>query len=203
MTTYDLNAIGVCAQQSSWELTTNTKAFVSPFTGAQQTSFRKDSRWKLKLRWENLCEDDRYDLQAFFTQLNGQEHRFTYLDDGYTQRRGAGSNGTVNGAAQTGNVLAATAPVTGTNWLESGDWISISGQLKMVTNSVPGSGGPENINIQPSIHTSPPNGGLILAGNLASRPFGTFILTSTFGWNNRPGGFSDFQIEAIEDVLVT
>ena len=203
MTTYSLNDLNICAQQTTWELLTNTKSFVSPFTGAQQTSVRKGSRWLLKLRWENLCQDDRYDLQAFFTRLNGQEHRFTYRDDSYTTRRGAGTNGTVLGSNQTGTSIVVTSAVTGTDWLLPGDWIEFAGQLKMVLNTVPGSGGPETIDIAPGIHISPPSGTPVLAGNVGSRPVGTFIMTNTFGWNNRPGGFSDFQVEAVEDVLVT
>ena len=204
MATYALNSIGVCANQSSWELVTNTKVYTSPFTGAIQTTGRQGSRWQIELTWKNLCDDDRADLQAFFTRLNGQEHRFTYEDEAY-ERRGLGGSGVVNGAGQTGNIINIIPPALAGNWLEPGDQFSVNGQLKMVSVAVPGSGVSEAVEFQPPIHISPANADTVLAGNTsgATRPFGTFILTSVFGWNNRPGVFSDFSISAIEDVLVT
>ena len=74
MTTYTFPSI--TPSSNTFELVTNTRTFQSPLTNSVQTVARKGSLWKATLQFNNLTGDDRAEMQAFLTKLNGQQHRF-------------------------------------------------------------------------------------------------------------------------------
>ena len=198
MTTYSFP--NITPASSTWELVTNTKTFRSPLTNAVQTANRKGSLWKVSLPFNNLHTGDRADLQAFLTKLNGQEHRFNLHDHAYTRRGTGGGTPLVNGGSQTGASIVldgATASVT--NWLRAGDYLSFNNQLFMATSDVNSDGsGNVTVPIAPPIRTSPSDN---TAVDIVAPISGVFMLASTPSWNNRPGIFSTFKVDAIEDVL--
>jgi len=84
MTTYTFPSI--TPSSNTFELVTNTRTFQSPLTNSVQTVARKGSLWKISMRFNNLTGDDRAEMQAFLTKLNGQQHRFFLQDHSYTRR---------------------------------------------------------------------------------------------------------------------
>ena len=200
MTTYSFP--NITPSSTEWELINNTKTFRSPLTNAVQTATRKGSLWRVSMRFNNLDGDDRAVMQAFLVKLNGQEHRFTLADDSYTMRGSGGGTPLVNGGSQTGSAIVldgATASVT--NWLRAGDYLSFNGQLFMSTSDV-NSDGSGNVTayIAPPMRSSPADN---LAVDISAPVTGTFMLANNPGWNNQPGIFSSFTLEAVEDVLAT
>ena len=94
----------VLPSTSSWELVSNSRMFRSPLTNAIQTAARKGSHWKISLAFNNLSGEDRANLQAFLTKLEGQEHRFSIIDHSFV-RRGSGVDTGLVTAASSGNTL--------------------------------------------------------------------------------------------------
>ena len=198
MTTYAFPTI--TPNSSSFELVSNTRIFQSPLTNAIQTTTRKGSLWRISMQFNNLSGSDRATMQAFLSKLNGAEHRFTVHDHSFTRRGAGGGTPLVNGASQTGTSLVLDgASSSVNNWLMTGDYISFNNELHMVpadTNS-DGSGN-VTLPIAPPIRKSPADD---LAVDIAAPIDGVFILTSSASWDTRPGLFSNFTVEGIEDVL--
>tara|TARA_A100001388_G_C28759906_1_gene497130 strand:+ start:370 stop:969 length:600 start_codon:yes stop_codon:yes gene_type:complete len=181
---------------SSWELVTNTRTFQSPLTGAVQTAARKGSHWKISLTFENLFGENRANMQAFLASLEGQEHRFTIEDHSFS-RRGTGVDTGLVTAASSGNTLNVTRTLSSALTIEKGDYLSANDQLFMATAKVNGTTATSfAITVSPLVRSSSTGEVVEL-----DTPKGTFILTSSTGWDTKPGIFSSFKIEAIEDVL--
>ena len=198
MTTYSFPSI--TPSSSTFELVSNTRTFRSPLTNAVQTVGRRGSLWKATLQFNNLTGDDRATMQAFVTKLNGQQHRFTLHDHAFTQRGTGGGTLRVNGANQSGSNLVcdgATASVT--NYLREGDYVTFGNELHMVTADTDSDGsGNVTLSIAPPIRKQPADDLII---DYTSPVNGVFMLASQAAWNTSPGIFSNFTIEAVEDVL--
>lgn len=198
MTTYAFPSI--TPSTSTWAYTPNTRSYRSPLTNSIQTVGRKGSLWRVTLQFNNLDAAERAQMQAFLVKLNGQEHRFTLNDHAYTRRGAGGGTPLVNGASQTGGSLVldgATASVTG--WLKEGDYFSVANELKMVTADCNSDGdGDVTVSFQPNLRSSPADDAAI---DITAPVNGVFILASDPKWDNRPGIFSSFALEAFEDVL--
>ena len=199
------------------ELVTNTKMFRSPITNAVQTIGRKGSLWKISMTFNNLSGNQRAEMKAFLSKLNGQEHRM-YLQDHSAVRRGTAPESTpdtlrVNGAGQTGPILIADGATTSTNYFRAGDYISFNNELHIVTEDVNSVAGafqfekPNNdltttttagIPLSPPIR-KPTNDDDVIDYKLPV--VGVFMLSSQSSWDTRPGLVSNFSIEVIEDVL--
>jgi hypothetical protein len=138
MTTYTFPSI--TPSSNTFELVTNTRTFQSPLTNSVQTVARKGSLWKASLRFNNLTGDNRAEMQAFLTKLNGQQHRFLLQDHGFVRRGnapGVSDAIVVNGAGQTGSILLARdANLTVTDYFKSGDYIAFNNELHIVTADV-------------------------------------------------------------------
>lgn len=199
MATYNFPAISPTT--SRFELTANTRVFASPLTNAIQTSSRRGSYWRISLTFENLTGADRATLQAFLVKLNGQEHRFRVKDHAYTQRGTVTSDsGLTVTAGQTGSTLALTgAQASKTGYLKEGDYLNIENHLHMVTADCNSdSSGNVSVAIAPPLRETTAATDNI---DVVEPVTGVFILTSSAGWDTRPGIVSTFTIEAIEDVL--
>ena len=198
MTTYTFPS--VTPTTSTFELITNTKKFQSPLSGAVQTADRKGARWRVTMSFKNLSGVNRALMQSFLAKLNGQEHRFYLQDHSYT-KRGVGS-GTIDvkGASQTGSTLLCDgASFAVTNILREGDYIAFNNELHMVTTDASSDGsGNVTLTIAPPIRKPTIDNDLI---DTDVPVLGVFMLGSKASWSNSVGLFSDFSIEAIEDVL--
>lgn len=198
MTTYAFPSI--TPTEMSLGVITNTRTFTSPFTGAVQTAQRGGERLRLRMTFRNLYEANRQELLAFLMKLNGQEHRFTVHDYSNAQRGSFGGTPRVKGAGQTGGTLlvdGCTPSVT--NWIHAGDQFQVGNELKIMTSNGNTDGAGEVLlRFQPSLRTSPADNALITT----SSPVAVWMLTSDVDWSTGAGPlFSDFMVEAVEDVL--
>lgn len=154
----------------------NAVALPSSLTGAVQTIARSGEHWELDLVWENAYGSQLDDLIAFFTRLNGPEHRVNLKMYGHANRGSYGGTPLVNGGSQTGNTLTADGASAGiTDWAKARDFISFDNQIRMVTADVDSDGGGNlSIPIWPAIRTSPANNDPITTSDAT----GVFILVS-------------------------
>ena len=96
-------------------------------------------------------------------------------------------------AASSGNTLNFTRSATSSLSIEKGDYVSANGQLFMCTTAMGLS-----IGVAPAVRNSSVGAEVDL-----DTPSGIFMLTSSASWDTKPGLFSSFSIDAIEDVLAT
>ena len=182
------------------ELVSNTRTYQSPLTNAIQTASRKGSLWKASLQFKNLSGDDRQEMQAFLVKLNGQQHRFTLHDHSFTRRGAGGGTLRVKGASQSGTTLlcdGGTASVN--NYLRAGDQISFANELHMVIADASTDASTNiSLSIAPPIRKTPADNTIV---DYSVPVVGVFMLAGPASWNTRVGIFSDFNIEAVEDVL--
>ena len=185
---------------NTFELVSNTRTFQSPLTNAVQTTSRKGSLWRASLQFNNLSGDDRQEMQAFLVKLNGQQHRFTLHDHSFTRRGAGGGTLVVNGGSQSGTSLVcdgATASVS--NYLRAGDYISFNNELHMVVaDANSDAGGNVTLSIAPPIRKTPADDTII---SYTSPVSGVFMLAGPASWDTQLGIISNFNIEAVEDVL--
>jgi len=166
------------ATTASFSLVPNTQTFESPLNKSVQTYELPGARWHYTATWENLFDDDYFKLKAFILKCRGQAGRFYARDETHKTITGTASGtGTVDGATQVGNSIVSawdTFEVHDT-WLNIGDYITISDELKMVVDVIPlDVAGSATIVFEPKMRTSPANGAAIVI----SSPMAIFRLTS-------------------------
>lgn len=181
-------------------LVTNARVFKSPFTNAIQTVARQGEYWSMRLNFENRFAAERYDLMAFLVRLNGQENRIQTRDYSYTPRGVLTGTPLVNGAGQTGSTLiidGCTASLA--TWGKAGDQIQIGTELKMLTQDIATDAGSNaTLQFRPRMRTSPADNAPIVV----SQPKGIFMLVGPeISWSTDVAFFSNFVVDAIEDVL--
>ena len=197
MTTYAFPS--VTPNTSNIELISNTSRFVSPISGAIQTIDRGGERWMISLQYRNLQGANLGTMLAFFTKLNGQQHRFTLHNHAENNQGSFGGTPLVAGASQTGtslNIDGCSFNIT--NWIKGGDWFGVGGALKLATADANSDGaGLLTLSFGPRILTAPANNDPITT----TVGTGVFLLANNgVKWSNRPGGFSDLSITALEDI---
>lgn len=133
----------------------NTAVHRDPFSDYVQTADREGERWIARIAYPFLDGDDRAVLLAFMAKLNGMQHRFTMQDFGHAQRGTRGGTPLVKGASQTGKTLEIDgATVSVTNWLRTGDRISIANKMYQIDDDANSDGsGNVTLTITPRIFT--------------------------------------------------
>lgn len=195
--TFDTDVPNVQPSASSWELLSNTRVFQSPLTNAIQTASRKGSAWRVSLRFDDLFGEDRANMQAFLTKLDGQQHRFKIYDHAFT-RRGTGTATGWESNTSSGNSLVLQKTSGTALTVKKGDYISVDNQLFMAVSDA-STTSPHTaitITVAPEIRSMATGQAVELV-----EPTGTFILTSSASWDTQVGQVSSFTIEGIEDVL--
>lgn len=204
MTTYSFPNITPTTQ--TFELVTNTRSFQSPLTNAIQTVARKGAFWKTSMTFSNLKDDERGEIQAFLTRLNGQEHRMRIRDYGQPFRGNAPSSDSVTVSSTLPNRVVITGcSVSIGSYLKRGDYIQIGNQIYQATHGTGGdnsdpisnSGGTCGIYIAPNFITEPAQGTAVTLQGAT----GVFMLSNNPKWTTTAPYFSSITIEAISDVL--
>lgn len=203
MTTYSYPTLSRSPNSMVVRLVSNTDSFRSPTTGAIQTVDRGGEHLAISVTYNSLETADRALLIGFLAKLNGQQHRVTLPFFGVDNQGAFGGTPVVNGASQTGTTLDIRGGTDGvTGWIKAGDFFSFNSELKICTadantSSASPGGGTATISFSPRIRTSPSDGDSILT----TAPTGVFMLASpTQTWSYRPGDFSDFTLEFLEDI---
>ena len=199
MTTYAYPTLSRVPTSMTLDFVSNTDIFRSPLTGAMQTVDRSGEHLIATLTYNSLKTADRALLIAFLARLNGQQHRVTLPFHAVDNQGAFGGTPLVFGASQTGITLDIDGcSINITDWMKAGDVFSVNGEMKIATLDADTSGtGTATLTFSPRLRTSPANNDPIETTN----PVGTFMLASpTQSWNYRPGSFSDFVIQFVEDI---
>ncbi len=211
MTTYAWPST-VVPNDMSVEFVSNAARFISPFTGTPRGIGRDAELIRVTMSFRFLrsesqtagaaaAANSRSTLMGFLAKLNGPEHR---IDLPMFARNNLGAwSGTplVNGANQKGKQLVIDASGEGnvTAYAFAGDWFTVNGELKIVTETANMSSDDATLKIWPPLRSSP-------ADNAAidnSTPSGIFMLEKDPVWLNQPGPnakpFAATSVQLIED----
>ena len=195
--TFDTDVPNVQPSRSSWELLNNTRTFQSPLTNAVQTASRKGAAWRVSLRFDDLFGEDRANMQAFLTKLEGQRHRFKIYDHAFT-RRGSGTQTGWTSNTSSGNSLVLQKTSGTSLTIKKGDYISVDNQLFMAVADA-STASPHTsltVTVAPEIRSMSTGQAVELV-----EPTGVFIMTNSAAWDTQVGQVSSFTLEGIEDVL--
>ncbi|EMA3641262.1 hypothetical protein U2T78_001958 [Providencia stuartii] len=156
-----------------WQLISNTKTFISTFTGSAQTVRFPGSHWRCDLALNNLTDDKSRILEVILAQLDGESGRIRLFD---WARRGVDNVGApvVNQPNQTGRSLLTKGWIPNSLVLRAADNITINHELKKVTSDVISDAeGNATIVFSPMLRNPPSVGEKIEVQN----PYGIFKLT--------------------------
>ena len=199
MTTYSYPTLSRSPSSMVVKLQSNTDRFISPTTGATQTVDRGGEHLIVSITYGSLETADRALLISFLAKLNGQQHRVNLPFHAIDNQGAFGGTPLVAGASQTGLTLNIDgASINITDWMKAGDIFSVNGEMKIATADADTDGlGEATLTFSPRLRSSPADNAAIETTN----PTGVFMLASpTQTWNYRPGGFSDFTLEFVEDI---
>ncbi|MBQ0327033.1 hypothetical protein J9231_04115 [Providencia rettgeri] len=186
----------VAPSTMSWQLFSNSQTFTSVFTGSEQTVHFPGSHWRCTLTFNNLTENTSRELEVLMAQLDGESGRVKISN---WVRPGLLNKGepTVSVANQTGAILQTKGWLANSIVLRKGDYITVSNELKMITdNVISDKSGGAVIPISPILRRSPAVNEKIET----VRPYGIFKLTSNDqgSFQYRPGVFSSVTINLKE-----
>lgn len=141
----------------------NVAVHKTPFGDYIQTSDREGERWLVRAAYNRLQGDNRAELLAFMTKLNGVQHRFTMQDFGHIQRGVLSGTPLVNGAGQTGKTLNIDgAPNNITDWVKTGDKVSINNKMYSIDDDANSNGtGQVVLTVSPRIYVAPGDGATV------------------------------------------
>lgn len=154
--------------ENEFYLTFVTRQFESPFTGASQTMEFQGAKWNVKLKFQNLSRDKLRRLEVTLLQLRGAANRIR-IPDHAIKRAGVGGAATVDGAGQVGRVLMIKGAPAGVEYLKTGDYFEVNGELKRVVADATTDGyGKTSLRFEPALRKAPPNNSAINADSPAA-----------------------------------
>lgn len=143
----------------TWGLKSITESFTSPINGTTQTNGRPGARWKVTLEFENIEPAQSAALDGWLAGMDGMTNRTNLYPH---HRPGTGLNANVNGAGQVGTVLNLSG-VAANRVFNAGDYFSVNGEFKMVTQTVQAtSGGLVALPFSPMLRASPTSGSSVV-----------------------------------------
>ncbi|WPJ68573.1 hypothetical protein OMDBNIEC_00087 [Salmonella phage STP-SP5] len=170
-----------------WYLSSNSVEFTSPFNGASQTVSYPGSRWEASLVFDNLNDWQSRKLEVILAKLDGKAGRVMIHDFGRWGRAPMGKP-VVNGASNTGTVLITKGWTPNRKVLWEGDYISVNGELKLITEDAwSDDSGNIVLQIAPMLRNIPPNGATIETQN----PRGSFRLADNRNGVGRQPAFNN------------
>lgn len=205
---YPLDLPTVTGISSIKLLAKNTVAVTtSPFTYKQQVLKHSGERWEADISLPPMNRADAEEWIAFLMSLGGQYGTFLMGDPiGATPRGSASSTpGTplVNGASQTGNILAIDGcPTSTVNYLRAGDYIQIGSAsstrlYKVLADVDTNSSGEASIDIWPSLRESPADNAAVTVSSCK----GLFRLASSeTSWDIGAASFYGITFGAVEAI---
>lgn len=187
---------------SSWGLSTNTRANISPFNKDTQTLELPGARWFGTFTLPRMTRPYAAPWQASFAKLRGMANRFSGYDpDALTPLGSALGTPLVLGAGQTGNSLLTDGwNEIESNLLKPGDYFEVNSELKMVTAAVTSdSNGEATIEFEPALRSSPADNAALTLNN----PTCTMMLVNDdqVVWDTDYVPMYSFTFSAIENWL--
>jgi len=173
---YPLSTPTVTGIQSIRLIARNTIAVTtSPFTYKQQILKHSGARWEADITLPPMKREKAEEWNAFLLSLNGQYGTFLLADPLGATPRGSASSapGTplVNGASQTGNILAIDGcPNSATGYLKAGDYIQLGSAsstrlYKVLEDIDTNASGEASISIWPDLRESPSDNQAVTVSN--------------------------------------
>jgi hypothetical protein len=104
-----------------------TSLATSPFTGSAQLQDWGGEWWEYQIEMAQMQGRDGRRLAAFFAQLGGARGRFLFRDPAIVQNPGGGDP-VIDGAGQSGNLLATRGWVPDAPALLAGDFLSLGAE---------------------------------------------------------------------------
>ena len=145
-------------KRSAFYLSFNVAEFQSPMSRVTQRDLRNGSLWISRYTIPKMKRETAAAWIAFFTKLEGKFNTFNAYDANWKINIGISTGSPlVNGASQTGSSLITDGWTPSTkNMLMQGDYFSVNGELKQVTDNVNSdSGGNATISFKPALRESP------------------------------------------------
>lgn len=184
--------------KATWGLQSNTETFTSPLNRSTQTVERPGARWKATLEFPPMEANQTARLQAYLASLGGMAGRFTLWPHGRP--------GTSPYAPLVREVMTNFRLLPTYSWpsnalvLRAGDYLSVGGELKIVTADVTSNGsGQADVPVAPAFRKTP----LINTVITLQKPRATMMLTSDeYAVSVLPGRFSDTVVLTAAEVFV-
>lgn len=153
MATLDWPA-GLVPSKATWRLQSNTESFSSPLNRSTQTVERPGARWNVSLEFPPLKDPELGRLEAFLASLSGMAGRFTIWPHG--RPGNSAFSPLVNGTVTDFKALPTKSWPVSTLVLRAGDYLSVNGELKMVTSDVTSdAGGLATVPVAPPFRRAP------------------------------------------------
>ncbi|KID05295.1 phage protein [Hafnia alvei] len=183
----------ICPTSLTWRPESNTKTFRSPFNGSSQTVRFPGTRWVCSLTLNNLTDERSRRIDALVAALDGEYGRVKIRDWGRAGRPPQGKP-LVSDADQSGTQLHSKGWTPNKTVLLIGDYITVNGELKMVTADIKSAADSTAIiQIAPMLRSAPvPNSPIEV-----EKPYGVFKLKDNQqGAGSRvPGVFTSYTLE--------
>lgn len=174
----------------------------SAFTRQRQVlSWPSGHMWTASCTVPNLKEPESGLMRAFLAKLGGRANTFQMPVPGYTRPANdyAGPAGLVNGAGQSGYSVATDGWTAGAAILPEGSYITVGGELKLVTAAVTANGsGQATIPIEPPLRYAPADNSAIVI----TEPYVIMSMSDQNGasWGLRAPRFHGFELSFEEAV---
>lgn len=196
------------------DFVSNAAIYNAPFSGVPRGQSRDAELIRVAMTFKFLRAESQTDgeqtalntrstLMGFLAKLNGPEHRVTLPMFAANNLGSWTGTPLVNGSNQVGKQLNIDSSGTGavTAYAFSGDWFTVNGELKMVTETADMNSSDEaSLKIWPPLRTSPSDNAAITHAS----PTGTFMLESDPQWRLEPGPngkpFGTVTVSLIEDA---
>lgn len=149
--------------------------------------------WGIELRYGAMTRATFAPLWAFLINQAGQAETFTVSLEAFTPQGAATGTPLVNGAAQTGVLVATDGWTINTTVLKAGDWIQFENDTKVysVISDVTSNGsGQATIRIYPALRQTPPNNATIYTDPLFTCALTSDLLDVDFDQCLKARGFS-------------
>jgi hypothetical protein len=180
-----------------WGYRANVQVFTSDLSGSVQTAELPGLRWVRSDVYEALDAADIAYLEAYALQLNGQGGRVALGNPKRRTPRGSISGSLlVKGAGQTGLTLVCDGVPDGSTLLK-GDFVSVGGQLLMLTANATMGGSPTEmvLTFGAALRVSPADNAAVTYTD----PTCTFMLTNNEqDWNYEPGDINSISFDYVE-----
>ncbi|MNM87654.1 hypothetical protein D3C81_998430 [compost metagenome] len=183
--------------KATWGLQSNTESFTSPLNRSSQTVERPGARWKVTLEFPPMKDPELGRLEAFLASLGGMAGRFTLWPHGRP--------GTSPYAPLVRELMTNFKMLPTSSWpssalvLKAGDYLSVGGELKMVTADVTSNGaGQADVPVAPAFRNAPLINGVVAL----LKPRATMMLaTDEYSVTVLPGRVSDAVVLSVmEDI---
>jgi len=202
----------VVPNDMSVEFSSNAARNFSPFTGTPRGIGRDAELLRVSMSFRFLRsasqslgaaadENTRSTLMGFLAKVSGPEHRIQLPMFARNNLGSWGGTPLVAGANQTGKLLNIDASGQGTSsaYAFAGDWFTVNGELKIVTDTASITSDAATLSIWPPLRSSPDDNAAIDH----TTPTGIFMLERDPVFLNAPGPsafpFADTSLLLIED----